>query len=62
MDRQAIHDLAVAYAQVKLFCFQQSQSDKTGTDEEIREYVKAYTNAILKIPEEENSFDVSTLL
>jgi len=45
MTEQQLHDLAVAYAQVKLMQFQ-SEHGKSGDSEEIYEYAKAYRFAL----------------
>lgn len=53
MNEKSIHDLAVAYAQVKLQHYQEEYG-KSGDNEEIYQYVKAYRFALDNI---ENAWD-----
>lgn len=50
MDNKTVHDLAVAFAQVKLFRYLQESPDMNGYSDEIRTFVKAYTHACHEIP------------
>ena len=51
MNEKSIHDLAVAYAQVKLQHYQKEYG-KSSDSEEINQYVKAYRFALDNIPNE----------
>lgn len=53
MDEQHIHDLAVAYAQVKLQHYQ-AEYGKTCDEKELLEYARAYKFALLNF---EQNFD-----
>lgn len=48
MDNKTVHDLAVAFAQVKLFRYLQENPDMSGYSDEIRTFLKAYTHACMK--------------
>ena len=62
MTDKEIHDLAVAYAQVKLAQYQQENPKYRGTDLEIRSFLKSYYFAKIHIPEEDENIDLSTLV
>ncbi|WP_195481171.1 hypothetical protein [[Clostridium] symbiosum] len=51
-----IHDLAVAYAQVKLQHYQEEYG-KTCDEDELHEYAKAYKFALVHFEEQYNSLD-----
>ena len=53
MDEQRIHELAVAYAQVKLQHYQ-AEYGKTCDEKELLEYARAYKYALLNF---EQNFD-----
>ena len=53
MDEKTLHDLAIAYAQVKLTQFQ-SEYGKSSDSEELYEFAKAYRFALDNL---ENEFD-----
>lgn len=57
MTKQHIHDLAIAYAQVKLQKFQQDNPDEDGYDSELRSFLKSYTYAVNQIPIEHKDLD-----
>lgn len=62
MTDKTFHDLAVAYAQAKLLKYQKDCPENDATDIEIRVFLKAYHFAILHMPEENESIDLSTLM
>lgn len=53
MEEKHIHDLAVAYAQVKLQHYQ-AEYGKSGDEEELYQFAKAYKFALTNI---EHNFD-----
>ncbi len=57
MNEKVNHDLAVAYAQAKLFRYQQEYPDRDMTDEEIRAFLKAYYYASAQLKAEYNDLD-----
>lgn len=56
MDEQRIHELAVAYAQVKLRHYQ-AEYGKTCDEKELREYAKAYKFALTNFEQNFNSLE-----
>lgn len=56
MDEQRIHELAIAYAQVKLQHYQ-DEYGKTCDEDELHEYAKAYKFALVHFEEQYNSLD-----
>lgn len=56
MDEKSIHDLAVAYAQVKLQHYQKEYG-KIGDSEELHQYIKAYRFALDNIQNEWDEMD-----
>lgn len=57
MDDKMIHDLAIAYAQVKLIQFQQEHPDRNMTDEELCSFLKSYNYARCQLPIEYDGLD-----
>lgn len=57
MDKQVIHDLAVAYAQAKLMVYLQQNPDAADYDETVRLFVKSYNQAVYQIPIEDKELD-----
>lgn len=57
MDEKTIHDLAIAYAQVKLLRIQREYPDRDGSNSELRSFVKAYCYARYQIPLEYEDLD-----
>lgn len=63
MDEQRIHELAIAYAQVKLLNYQEElkklpdYNPFMADSEEVREYAKAYKFALLNFEHEYDSLD-----
>lgn len=62
MTDKTFHDLAIAYAQTKLLKYQQEFPDDDMTNDEIRAFLKSYHFALIHMPEEEESIDLSTLM
>lgn len=56
MDEKSLHDLAVAYAQVKLLNFQKEYG-KSGDTEELREFARAYNFCLFNFEKEYESLD-----
>lgn len=61
MTDQEMHDLAVAYAQVRLIEMHKADPFRIGSSEDIRAYLKAYHFALIQIPEENQEIDLSSL-
>ena len=62
MTDNQIHDLAVAFAHVKLFRHLEEEPEDSGYNSEIRAFLKWYHFALLNIPDEIKDIDLSTLL
>ena len=56
MTEQQVHELAVAYAQVKLQHYQDKYG-KTCDEDELHEYAKAYKFALVHFEEQYDSLD-----
>lgn len=56
MDEQRIHELAVAYAQVKLQHYQ-AEYGKTCDEKELLEYARAYKFALVHFEQNYNKLD-----
>lgn len=61
MSDRLVHDLAIAYAQVKLFRHQREHPEDSGYSDEIRQFLKWYHFAEIHIPRENEDIDLSTL-
>lgn len=62
MNDKIIHDLAVAYAQIKLNKEQLNTNYNSDyTNDEIRSFLKSYHFALVHIPEENERLDLSAL-
>lgn len=57
LSDSVVHDLAVAYAQVKLIQEQQRDPGLSGYDDEIRSFLKHYNHARYQIPIECEDLD-----
>lgn len=57
MSDKVIHDLAVAYAQVKLMRHQQEAPEDDGLDSELRFFLKSYYYALNNLPDEDKDLD-----
>lgn len=62
MTDSVIHELAIAYAQVKLLRHQKEHPEDSGYSDEIRDFLKWYHFAAIHIPEENKEIDMSTLV
>ncbi len=57
MSDKVIHDLALAYAQVKLMRYQQEKPNDDGLNSEVRFFLKQYYYALYQLPIEDEDLD-----
>ncbi|MCI8848646.1 MAG: hypothetical protein HFF86_05145 [Oscillibacter sp.] len=61
MTDSVIHELAIAYAQVKLLRHQKEHPEDSGYSDEIRQFLKWYHFAEIHIPQKDEDIDLSAL-